>query len=280
MRNHCVALLTLGVSLVLASPVQAQDSYVHLYIAHVKPEKRAEFDAVSKRIAEINRKNHGQNFLVYEEVFGDQNAIHYVGIPTKLEEMETTYDAFASAMIKEVGAAGMTKLIQEQNATLVSAHGELRRLSGELSANLPKDAAALYKMLGEARWLRTWIVRVRPARGSLYEAELARNKEAQERANPGVPIFVSTNSAGDWTGTFYTTTVAKTLGDFNKPKSMGEARGAGYADFAKMAAEAFLDAKTVIYHVLPELSNPPAEVVAADPAFWRPAPAPKPPARK
>jgi hypothetical protein len=40
---------------------QAQEQYLDVYIAQVKPEKPAEFDAISRKIAAANRQNKGMD---------------------------------------------------------------------------------------------------------------------------------------------------------------------------------------------------------------------------
>jgi len=53
------------------------------------------------------------------------------------------------------------------------------------------------------------------------------------------------------------------------PKVLGEE---GYAHYLKTGSEIVENVETVINHFLPELSNPPANVVAAAPDYWTPKP--------
>jgi hypothetical protein len=46
----------------------------------------------------------------------------------------------------------------------------------------------------------------------------------------------------------------------------------GYQNFLKVNAEAVADVEYVLYHILPEISCPPAEVAAVAPDFWNPKP--------
>jgi hypothetical protein len=77
-------------------------------------------------------------------------------------------------------------------------------------------------------------------------------------------------------GVFYITNLVQSLGDLDKIKSLQEVLGPAYASYQKFAAESIAGTEVVIGRFLPELSNPPAEVVAVDAKFWRPAPAPAP----
>ena len=40
---------------------QAQEGYLDEYVVHVKPEKRATFEALLKKLVAANRDNHGDN---------------------------------------------------------------------------------------------------------------------------------------------------------------------------------------------------------------------------
>jgi hypothetical protein len=116
---------------------------------------------------------------------------------------------------------------------------------------------------------------VRPGRVLDFEAQLKISKEAQERVNPGVPSLVSQRVTGP-IGVYYITSLVKSLGDLDKIKPLQEVLGPAYASYQKFAAESIAGTEVIIGRFLPELSNPPAEVVAVDPKFWRPAPAPAP----
>jgi hypothetical protein len=54
---------------------------------------------------------------------------------------------------------------------------------------------------------------------------------------------------------------------------------AAYALYLKTVAESVTGTEILIGRFRPELSNPPDEVVAVDPKYWRPAPPPPPPAK-
>src|SRR3990172_3687117 len=60
----------------------------------------------------------------------------------------------------------------------------------DLSANAPSDAAGQAKIIGEARWLRITIVRVRPGRNVEFETAAKAVKAANEKANPNVAFLV------------------------------------------------------------------------------------------
>jgi len=102
------------------------------------------------------------------------------------------------------------------------------------------------------------------------------NKEAQERANPGIATLISQGAAGQPVGTFYITTLLKSLSDLDKIKPLQEVLGSSYARYQKALAEMVSGTEIQVARFLPELSNAPDEIAAVDPKFWRPAPPPLP----
>jgi hypothetical protein len=246
-----------------------------VYTAKVKMGKRAEFDSINKRIAEINRKNKGDNWLAYELMYGEPNTVNFVSTRTGYGAAEEGMKAFEGAVTKAMGAAGMHKLFTDFDAAADSERSELRRRRWDLSASAPIDAAAYNQLIGQSRYLRTAIVRTRPGRILDYEAQLRLNKNAQERVNPGVASMVSQTVTGQM-GVFYITTLVKSLGDLDNIKPLQEVLGSSYASYQKAVAESVAGTEIIIGRFLPELSNPPEETVAADAKFWRPAPPPPP----
>lgn len=276
MRSHFFAGLMLAG--IFAAPIAAQmpEGYLDVDIAKVKMGKRGEFNSINKRMLEINRKNKGDNWLAYEIVYGDPNTVYFVSTRASYSGAEEGVKAFEGALTKVLGAAGMHKLFDDWDATVDSERAELRRRRWDLTASVPADVAAYTALVGRARYLRTAIVHLRPGRILDYEAELKRNKAAQERTNPGVASFVSQGVAGQQTGVFYITTLLQSLGDLDKIKPLQEVLGPSYAGYQKAIAEMVAGTEIVIGRFLPELSNPPDNVAAVDAKFWRPAPPPPP----
>lgn len=263
---------------ILAAPVAAQmpEGYLDVDVAKVKMGKRGEFDSINKRMVEINRKNKGDNWLAYEALYGEGNAIYFVATRASYGAAEEGTKAFEGVLTKALGTAGMRKLFDEWDATVDSERTELRRRRWDLTASAPADAAAYNRLIGTSRYLRIAVVRVRPGRVLDYEAQLKLGKNAQERANPGVASFVSQGVAGGQTGVFYITTLLTSLADLDKIKPLQEVLGSSYESYQKTVAVAVLGTEIIIGRFLPELSNPPEEIVAIDAKFWRPAPPPKP----
>jgi hypothetical protein len=259
---------------VLAAPLLAQmpGGYLDIDIAKVKMGKRAEFDAINKRMLEINRKYKGDTWVAYGILYGESNTVYFISTRATWEAAEAGTKLFEGAITKALGAAGMQKMFNDWDATVEHEHAEIRRRRLDLSASAPADAAAYYKFVGEARYIRTVIVQVRPGKILDYEGQLKRNKEAQERANPGIPSLVSQGAAGQNPGTFYISTLVKSLADLDKIKTLQEVLGSDYGRYEQAVAESVSSVEITVGRFLPELSNPPEEIVSIDPKFWRPAP--------
>jgi hypothetical protein len=257
--------------LVALAAVHAQDQYLDVYTAQVKPEKRADFDAINKKLVAANRQNKGDEWLAMETVYGPMNRITFVSVRNSYDAAEKGGEAFDAAVEKSIGKPASQKLFQDFGQTLASSRAELRRRRWDLSSNAPADAAAMAKMLGESRWLRTTVVHVRPGQGQTFEALLKDIKAAREKNSPDVTTLVSQSVAGQEGNIFYVTQLAKSMAAFDSipplPKVLGEE---GYAHYLKAASEIVENTETVINHFLPELSNPPADVVAAAPDYWTP----------
>jgi len=274
-------LVASAVTMMVAVPAVAQmpEQFLDVYIAKVRPEKRAEFDAINKKMADANRRNKGDTWIAMETVYGESNTVSFISTRHSYADAEKGEDAFIAALNKALGQAGAEKLEQDFNSTLVGSRVEFRRRRWDLSANVPADPASLLKLVGQSRWLRTTVVHVRPGHVLDMEAHLKELKAALEKTNPPQVTLVSQAVAGQSGTVFYVTAPEGSLGGFQSrtptPQLLGEE---GYQRFLKMLAESVEGTETVINHFLPELSNPSAEVTAAAPDFWTPKPkmAPKP----
>ena len=252
---------------------QAPDQYLDVYTVQVKPEKRADFDAISKKMVAANRQNKGDEWLAMETVYGPVNRVTLISMRGSYADTEKGGDAFDAAIQKSLGKPGAEKLFQDFNQCAVSARSELRKRRWDLSSNAPADGAATAKLLGESRWLRTAIIHVKPGQGPAIEDLLKEIKAAREKSTPDVTTLVSQTVAGQEGTIYYVTTFAKSMAGFDSippiQKILGEE---GYAHYLKTGSEAVESTETVINHFLPELSNPPADVVAVAPDYWTPKP--------
>jgi len=155
----------------------------------------------------------------------------------------------------------------------VSSQSEIRRRRWELSANVPADAAAMARMVGEARWVQTTIVHARPGQGPKVEEQLRAIKAANEKAAAKVTVLVSQAVAGQTGTVYYVTTLRKSLGEMDSATPMSRLLGdEGYATFLKATSEAVSNTESTLSRLRPDWSNPAEPIAAAAPDFWRPKP--------
>lgn len=250
---------------------QAQEQYLDMYIAQVKPEKRADFDAINKKIAVANRQNKGDSWIAMETVYGRGDRVTFVSTRNSYAEADKGTELFLQALQKAYGKEGAEKMFHDFEQCLASSHTELRRRRWDLSSNAPADAAAMAKMVGNTRFLRTTAVHIRPGQVAAFEALLKDLKAAREKASPPQTALVSQAVAGQEGTVFYVTSLQNSMAGFDAIPSMPQMLGEeGYARFLKTNAEVVEGTETVINHFLPELSNAPEEVVAVAPDYWRP----------
>jgi len=274
LRRACGALL-FALMTVAMGLAQQPGGYLDVYIAKVKPEKRAEFDAINKKMADANRRYKGDTWLALETEYGELHTVSFSSSRTNYAEVEKGSDAFEGALVKAYGEAGAKALEYQFDSTLESSRTEIRQRRYDLSYNAPADSAAYAQLIGKARWIRSAIVHVRPGHTVEFEAELKEMKAASEKSNQPGMRWVSQVTAGGNPGTYVITRILTSLGELDQATSLQEILGEeGYQRFQKMNAEAVSGVDYVVYRILPELSNPTPEIVAVAPDFWNPKPKP------
>jgi len=250
---------------------QAHEQYLDVEIVQVKPEKRADFDALSKKFVAANRQNKGDTWIAVETSYGPGNRITFISTRQSYGETEKASDAFYGALLKTHGKPGTDKLFQDFNQCITSSRSELRRRRWDLSSNAPTDAAAMAKLVGDARWLRTTTVHVRTGQIAAFEGLLKELKTAREKASPPQTVLVSQAVAGQEGTVFYVSSLQNSMGAFDTIPTNQQILGEeGYAKFLKTSADVVSSTETVINRFVPELSNAPEEVAAVAPDFWTP----------
>ena len=250
---------------------QAQEQYLDVFTVQVKPEKRADFDTISKKIALANLQNKGDSWLAMETVYGRTDRVTFISIRQSYGDIEKAMGTFYGATEKAFGKAGSDKTFHDFSQCVANSRSEIRRRRWDLSSNAPADPAAMAKMLGDARWLRTTAVHVRPGQSAAFEDLLKDMKAAREKASPPVTALVSLAVAGQEGTVYYITSLQSSLAGFDKLPTMQQMLGEqGYAKFLKTNADVVSDTETVINRFLPDLSNAPEEVAAVAPDYWHP----------
>jgi len=250
---------------------QAQESYLEVFVVQVKPEKRADFDAISKKIVAANRQSSGDSWLAVETVYGPGNRVSFISTRQSYGDIEKATEMFYEAMEKTYGKAPTEKMLADFNQCLVSSRSEIRRRRWDLSSNAPTDPAGYAKLIAGSRWLRTTAVHVRTGQNNGFEAILKNLKAARDKASPPQIMLVSQVVAGQEGTVYYVSTLQTSLAGFDAVPSVQQLLGDdGYDKFLKASAETVADAETSINRFLPEISNAPEEVAANAPDFWRP----------
>jgi hypothetical protein len=258
-------------ALAVGQAQQAQESYLDVFAVDVKPEKRADFDAIARKISQANRKNKGDTWLAMETTYGPGNRVTFVSTRNSYGEVETAMGTFMEALQKTYGKAPTDKMMQDLNNCTLSSRSEIRRRRWDLSSNAPSDPAAYAKLIAASRWLRTTAVHVRPGEAAKFEALLKDLKAAREKASPPLTVFVSQAVAGQEGTIYYVTTPESSLAGFDAIPPIQQTLGEeGYTKFLKANAEAVSGTETVINRFLPDLSNAPEQIAAAAPDFWTP----------
>ena len=268
-----VAVVLLAV-LAVGQAQQAQEEYLDVFTVQVKPEKRADFDAINKKIAAANRQNKGDAWLAMETVYGPGDRVTFVSTRHSYGDIEKAQGAFFEALQKTYGKAATDKLFQDFSQCLVSSRSEFRRRRYDLSSNAPADAAAMAKLVGGSRWLRTTVVHVRPGQVANFEVLLKDMKAAREKASPPQTVLVSQAVAGQEGTVFYVSSLQNSLAGFDAIPTTQQLLGdEGYQKFLKTNAEAVSNSETMINRFLADASNPPEQIAAVAPDFWTPKPA-------
>jgi len=269
------ALWALAVVVCLAAPaaVQAQGDYLDVYIAKVKPEKLPDFQALTKKWVDANRRFNGDRWLTLVSVYGEGNVYQFSSVRKDYADVDKSNEAAMTAAMKAFGMAGAQKGEQDFMNCLAWSRGELRRRRWDLSRKPPTDADSYAKLLGESRFLRTTAVHVRPGHIVEFEALLKEVKEAAEKNPQTQPVFVSQVVEGSKGTIFYVTTLRSSLAGFDHNPTVAEILGdEGYKKFQHISADAVEIADSALFRIVPELSNPPDEVAKVAPDFWHPKP--------
>ena len=267
------ALGALAVVVCLAAPVavQAQGDYLDVFTVKVKPEKLADFQVLSKKWADANRRFNGDRWLALEAVYGEGNVYQFTSVRKDYADVDKSNEASMLAVNKAFGKEAALKIGQDFDSCLVWSRSELRRRRWDLSRKAPKDAEAYTKLIGESRLLRTTAIHIRPGHVPDFEALMKDMKEAAEKNADTQPVFVSQVVEGSKGATFYVSTLRSSMGGFDHNPTAKEILGdEGFKKLQQIVAETYETTESTLYRFVPELSNPPDEVAKVASDFWRP----------
>ncbi len=257
----------------LAAPVavHAQGDYLDVYMVKVKPEKLADFQALTKKWVDANRRFSGDHWITTETMFGEGNVYSFVSLRQDYADIDKANETMMKAVNKAFGKEATDKLTKDFGNCLEWSRSELRRRRYDLSRKHPMDMASYAKLIGESRVLRTTAVHIRPGHVGDFEALMKDTKEASEKAPNTFPLLVSQAVEGTQGTTFYVTSLRPSLGGFDKNPTLREILGEeGYKKFLQMNAESVEHTESALSRFSPELSNPAEEITAVAENFWHP----------
>jgi hypothetical protein len=271
MLRRAIWAILLVVCLAVPVVVHAQGDYLDVYVVKVKPEKLADFEALTKKWIDANRRFNGDHWLAMETLYGDGNVFQFTSTRQDYAEIDKMNEAVMNAANKAFGKENAEKIGRDFQNCLLWSHSELRRRRWDLSRKAPTDPAAYAKFIGDSRVLRTTAVHLRPGRIADFEALLKEAKEAGEKNANTPPLFVSQAVEGSKGSTFYVTSLRSSLGGFDKNPTIRDILGEeGYKKFLQVNAESVEQTESALFRFSPELSNPPEEVAAVAADFWHP----------
>src|SRR5260370_36480968 len=122
-------------------------------IAKVKPEKRAEFDAINKKMVALNRRNKGDAWLASEAMYGEGNVVTFVSLRSGFGDAQKGFDVFMGALSKPGGMAAAEKIFQDFNNTVGSTRRGIRRRRPGVGRTVPARPALAPPEMGKARVL-------------------------------------------------------------------------------------------------------------------------------
>src|SRR5256885_1672440 len=99
------ALWAFAVAVCLAAPiaVRAQGDYLDVLTVKVKPEKVADFQALTKKFADANRRFNGDRWIALETVYGEANVYQFTSTRKDYAEIEKAGEAEQAAAVKAFG---------------------------------------------------------------------------------------------------------------------------------------------------------------------------------
>jgi hypothetical protein len=267
------AFWALAVAVCLGAPVtlHAQGDYLDVFVVKVKPEKVTEYEALTKKFVDANRRFNGDHWIAMETVYGEGNVYQFTSTRKDYADVEKTLEAEMAAVNKALGKEAAQKMMQDFSNCTVWTRSELRKRRWDLSRKAPQDPEAYAKFIGESRLLRTTAVHIRPGHVPEFEALLKDMKEAGEK-NPDAPtVMVSQVIEGSKGSIFYVSTLRSNMGGFDHNPTAKEILGEeGYKKFQQISADSVEIADSTLYRFNPDLSNPSEEVAKVAMDFWHP----------
>jgi len=271
MFKRAIWVFVVVVCLAAPATVHAQGDYLDVYMVKVKPEKIADFQNLTKKWVDANRRFSGDRWLATETLYGEGGMYVFTSLRQDYADIDKLSEAGMQAANKAFGKEATLKMLKDWDSCVAWSRAELRRRRPDLSRKAPSDMDSYAKLIGESRVLRTTAVHVRPGHIADFEALLKEAKEAGEKAANTQPVLVSQVVEGSKGTTFYVTTLRSSLGGFDKNPTLRDILGEErFKKYLQVTAETVEGSESALYRFSPELSNPTEEIVKVAADFWHP----------
>src|ERR1041384_2271063 len=99
------AIWALVVMVCLAAPVavHAQGDYLEVFVVKVKPEKLADFEAITKKWIDANRRFSGDQWIAMQTVYGEGNVYRFTSTRMDYADIDKVSEAAMTAANKAFG---------------------------------------------------------------------------------------------------------------------------------------------------------------------------------
>jgi hypothetical protein len=253
-----------------ASPIfsQSMPMYLELSRAQVKSDRVREFEEGGKRIADLNRRLKGDRWIALSTEYGDSGTYLFSSSRENMAAIETGMEAFMRSMKEGLGPTA-EKFLRDVTGNTNSFKSEIRRRRWDLSVHPPTDAAGMNDLVGHSRWVRSIQVDVKPGRGPEYVEAWKKFQAELGEVTPPVTALVSESATGK--PSIFVVLYYKSMAQMDSENTAIQKAIASdaYRNLGKVSGEAVAMTNWEIHRFRPELSNPPDEIVNADPTFWK-----------
>jgi hypothetical protein len=268
--KFCTGSVAVAALLAFSAAAQDRGGYVDYFIAKVKPERRADFDALARKFADANRKANGDRWIASKTEYGDNDTVYFSSARDNMAAIETGSAAFEKALKQTFGASSES-MMQDMMNCLASSRSEIRRRRFDLSSSSARDLASIEKIVGAAHFIRTLTVRVRPGHEAEFEETARMVRDAADKKHPGYSVLAYQSAAGQTGSVYFFSILAPSFGAYDEIKPMRDILSEEeYRRFTKTNTDCVLSSETMIARIVPAMSNPPEAIVEVSRSFWLP----------
>ena len=219
-------------------------------------------------------------------ISGDQNHLVYLENYASYAEMEASTKKLDEVMSATPALQAELDSLSKQNEPLHESQSVWVAIRRNDMSYRPRTAAEIAKI----RNVSITVTRVNVGRASDYADYVKQTNAAREKLGLDEHSSVWQVTSGAPTGTFLSFVSNSSMAEADaamrgadaRTKKLNEALGGEMVvkQRAKLISELIAQSTSTLYSVNRAISRPAPEYLAADPDFWKPKEAPKPPAKK